>query len=154
MKLHTFFCTTLLTSTLYALGLSSPLVVHERRHNRYGLKRGARAEYDSIIQFGIALKQSNLDNGYDYILNISDPSSPHYGKLWKADDVRQTFAPTTESFKVVRAWLSSAGIEDVDERKGWLYFNTTAGHAENLMQSELYEHDEHETGAIRVGCDR
>jgi tripeptidyl-peptidase-1 len=86
-------------------------------------------------------------------MSVSHPSSPKYGKLWSAEDVRNTFSPSEESTEAVRNWLASAGIQDVEERRGWLVFETTIAHAEELMRSEYYEHQDLETGAIRIGCD-
>jgi tripeptidyl-peptidase-1 len=86
-------------------------------------------------------------------MSVSHPSSPQYGKLWTAEDVRNAFAPSKESIETVRSWLSDAGIEHVEETRGWLVFDTTIAHAEKMMQSEYYEHEDLETGAVRLGCD-
>ena len=87
-------------------------------------------------------------------MNISDPASPYYGKPWSATDVRETFSPSPESERVVRAWLADAGIEDVVEKRGWLSYNATIAHAESLMQSQYYEHGDHDSGSMMIGCDK
>jgi tripeptidyl-peptidase-1 len=86
-------------------------------------------------------------------MSVSHPSSPQYGKLWTAEDVRNAFAPSEESIETVRGWLANAGVEHVEETHGWLVFDTTIAHAEEIMQSEYYEHEDLETGAVRLGCD-
>lgn len=147
------FLSTLLSATALALPTEKSAVVHEKRYTHPGLRRGARVDGTSITKFRIALKQRNIENRYDYLMSISHPSSPKYGRLWTTEEVRGAFAPSGESVEAVRTWLSNAGIQDVEERRGWLEIQSTVGHVEKLMQSEYYEHEDHETGAIRMGCD-
>ena len=131
-----------------------PYVLHERRNALSVLPRGQRVQNDAVVIFHIALKQSNLENAYDYLLNVSHPSSPHYGKLWSNEEVRKTFEPAYESVDAVRAWLMGSGIKDVVESasKGWLSFETTVSHAEGLLQSQYYEHTDAQSGAVRLTC--
>ena len=87
-------------------------------------------------------------------MRVSHPSSPDYGRLWTSDDVREAFSSSEISVNAVTEWLTAAGIEGVRERKGWLVFETTMTRAEDLMQTEYYEHEEVQSGAIRLGCNR
>ena len=154
MKLHYQHLLYAFTAAVIAAPTEySPSILHEKRYVRPGLERGARIDGTSVTSFRIALKQRNLENGYDYLMSVSHPSSSNYGKLWTADEVRNTFAPSEESSEVVRNWLGNAGIKDIDEKRGWLVFETTIAHAEELLGSEYYEHEDLETGAIRIGCD-
>ena len=107
----------------------------------------------AVTSFRIALKQRNLDHAEEYLMSVSHPSSPQYGNLWTAEDVRDAFAPSEESIETVRSWLASAGIEQVEETRGWLVFETTIAQAESLLESEYYEHEDLETGAVRLSCD-
>ena len=109
---------------------------------------------ESVVTFRMGLKQSNLEHAYDYLMNVSHPSSPHYGRLWTPEEVRETFAPSKDSVDAVNTWLESAGIEDVVYRKGWVSFQTTVYHAEELLQSKYYEHEDLQTGDLRIGCDQ
>ena len=134
---------------------SSPSVIHERRrYAHHKLVQGQRVDGDSVVTFRIALKQKSLEHGYNYLLNVSHPSSPHYGKLWTAGQVRETFCPSEESIDHVRVWLVSSGIERVTDSRAWLSFETTIARVEELMESEYYEYEDHETGAIRIGCEK
>lgn len=127
--------------------------IHERRHGPTGLQRGQRVENHSITTFRVSLKQSNLEHGYAYLMNVSDPHSDGYGDLWPPERVHTTFAPSRTSVETVHDWLVSSGIRTVQEGKGWLSFETTVGHAEALLHASYYEHVA-EDGVVRVGCDR
>ena len=155
MRLQCVFFSALLVIVSSAEHLDSPYVLHEKRHAYTGLQRGQRVSEESVIPFRIALKQSNLEQAYEYLINISHPASPHYGRLWSHDDVRNTFAPHQHSVDSVWNWLEASGIEDIaeSESKGWLSFETTIAHAENLFRTQYHEHTESRSGAIRIGCD-
>jgi tripeptidyl-peptidase I len=144
----------LLSASLQTSFSTFTSIVHEKRHEFSGLERGARVDATSITKFRIALKQSNLDNGYDYLLNISHPSSPHYGKLWTPEEVRKTFAPDSQSIDAVRAWLGDHGITEVTERNGWLSFKSPVGSVESLIDAHYYEFDDFEGRGVRIGCDQ
>jgi len=104
------------------------------------------------MPFRIAIKQNGLEHGYDYLLNISHPRSPHYGKLWTPERVREVFAPSQSSIDSVRNWLLDSNVRDITEERGWFDFRTTIRHAEELFGSEYYEHEDDRSGAVRVGC--
>lgn len=55
-------------------------VVHERRAVIDPTK-GDRVPGDAVIPVRIGLKQSNLEDGYDAVMDVSDPASSNYGKL-------------------------------------------------------------------------
>lgn len=128
-------------------------VVHERRFADHTLHRGQRVDGTSITTFRIGLKQSNLEYGYDYLMNVSHPSSEHYGKLWSPEEVRKTFAPSQQSIEHVRNWLGSHGIESITEERGFLSFETTVADAERLFAAQYFEHRDHSADTMRIGCD-
>lgn len=60
---------------------SAKLIVHEKRNGdpHDWIKLGRAAE-DQVLPVRIGLKQRNLDNMYQYVLQVSDPSSLDFGK--------------------------------------------------------------------------
>jgi hypothetical protein len=69
-------------------------VVHERR-NTYPAGWTRRGELDNraILPMRIALSQSNLDKGHEWLMRVSHPGSEKYGRHWSAKEVAQAFAP-------------------------------------------------------------
>lgn len=69
-------------------------VVHERR-NTYPAGWIRRGELDNraILPMRIALSQSNLDKGHEWLMDVSHPGSEKYGQHWSAKEVAQAFAP-------------------------------------------------------------
>lgn len=130
-------------------------VVHERRYAESGLRRSKRVEPSSVMSFGLALKQQNLEYAYDYLLNISHPNSQHYGKLWTAEEVKKTFGPSQTSTDAVTRWLTSNGIEKITQDKGWLWFDSSVAHVEELLSTQYFEYEDiNNMDAIRIGCDQ
>ena len=129
------------------------LVVHEKRHAFAGLHKSHQLDPESIVKFHIGLKQSNLEHGYTSLLNVSDPQSSSYGKLWTAQQVQNFFGPSQDSSDTVWEWLSAAGVRDVEERRGWLSFEVPVAHVERLLDTKYYEHVGND-GAMRIGCDK
>lgn len=123
---------------------AAPRVVHEKRALP-ALGRGDRVDPDSIIPVRIGLKQSNLDSGYDRLMEVSHPSSENYGKHLSAAQVHDLFAPNEETLAAVKEWLIFAGVDASSTKgyvkKGWLAIDMPAWQAEDPLSTEYYEHD-------------
>ena len=135
---------------------SSPLVLHEKRldllNNPF---RTRRVDGETLLPIRIALKQRNLEHGYDHLMETSHPESPKYGQHWTADQVHDAFAPHKSSVQTIKSWLQSSGIleDEMVSRKGWLAFDIPASEAERLFSTKYFEHEDLQ-GNVRVGCDR
>ncbi|KAG0647548.1 Aorsin [Hyphodiscus hymeniophilus] len=149
----------LITSSILGIGFAAPNpaahVVHEKRGTAANLLR-RRVEPDALIPVRVGLKQSNLDSGYERLMEVSHPSSPNYGKHLSAEEVHSIFAPAEDAVNIVKDWLIQSGI-DVEsildyENKGWLAVDMPAHQAERLLHTEYYESD-HTDGRVRIGCD-
>jgi len=126
-----------------AVPSGSPSVVHESRsHVPRGWVPVRRAEPSMILPFRIGLAQPNLENIEAFLMDVSHPDSPNYGKHWTPARVAQTFRPTTEAVDTVRAWLEDSGIEldrvRLSPSGGWLNVNVTIQEAEELLGTEYY----------------
>ena len=72
----------------------APHVVHERRSAApHGWTKRSQVPSNAVLPMRIALKQNNLDRGYEYLDDVSHPASPNYGKHWSAKQIAETFAP-------------------------------------------------------------
>lgn len=105
----------------------------------------------------IGLLQRNIDDGPKYLLDVSDPDSPNYGKHWTTQQVIDFFQPGAETVQAVRGWLVNAGIAErrvtISENKAWVAFDATAHEAERLLHAEFHEYEDSVTGRVMPGCD-
>ena len=53
------------------------------------------------MPLSIALSQRNIEKGPEFLMGVSDPASPDYGKHWPAQTVADTFAPSQADIEVV-----------------------------------------------------
>lgn len=79
MIFNTIFLTALAAHVL-AAPRDLKRVLHERRAIIDPTK-GDRIDENSIIPIRIGLKQTNLETGYDAIMDVSDPQSDNYGNF-------------------------------------------------------------------------
>ncbi|KAF2664742.1 subtilisin-like protein [Microthyrium microscopicum] len=132
--------------------------LHEKRDLRPSkwVKRD-RIHRDHPLPVRIGLVQNNLENGYQYVMSVSDPQSPDYGKYWTPDQVHKAFSPSQESVDEVKAWLNRSGIATSrvvhSENKGWLAFDAYSHEAERLFNTKYTEYHHSETGDVRIGSD-
>lgn len=133
-------------------------VVHERRDQPpRNWARGHQLRGDTFLPVRIALAQNNLDKANEYLMDVSHPDSPNYGKHWTAQEVADTFAPSDITIRSVLRWLEEAGITSnrVTESKGrnWLQARLTVHEAERLLKTKYYEYTHAETGQVHVACE-
>jgi tripeptidyl-peptidase-1 len=68
-------------------------VVHEKREVQLDkwTRRNIKLNRDALIPMSIGLTQNNLDNGYDFLMDVSHPESANYGKHWSFEKVPSLF---------------------------------------------------------------
>ncbi|KAL9110497.1 MAG: hypothetical protein Q9227_005041 [Pyrenula ochraceoflavens] len=147
-----------------ALPSSSSHLVHEKRvTTSWQPVDGARPDNRILLPVRIGLTQSNLDEGHDLLMGVSDPKSEKYGKHWKLEDILSSaikiaskFRPAQNTIDTVQDWLRSSGIDldrlQLSGGENWIFFNATISEMEKLLHTE-YKVYKHESGQPHVGCD-
>ena len=133
-------------------------VVHERRDNLPShWKRSVKLPADAFLPMRIALTQRNLDQAYDFLMDVSHPESPNYGKHWSPKKVAETFAPSKEAYASVVDWLSEAGVVGSRVKQSqslnWIHADVTVAEAEGLLKTKFYEYTHSATGQVHVACE-
>ncbi|KAI1424911.1 protease s8 tripeptidyl peptidase [Xylaria sp. FL1777] len=120
-------------------------VLHEKRE-RHHPRLAKRAPEDSILPMRIGLKHNAeaTIRAEEWLMDVSHPSSPNFGKHWSQDQVIDAFRPSDASVEAVTGWLVDAGIARTrithSDNKLWLAFDATVKEAEKLLKTEYY-HD-------------
>lgn len=112
-------------------------VVHEKRDvPLQGLKGRQRIEQHALLPMRIGLRQNQHAevNAENWLMSVSDPLSPDYGRHWSQDEVIEAFKPSQETVDKVTAWLHSHGIFDFThtDNKMWFAFDTSVEKAESM----------------------
>ena len=81
----------------FAVPAPSTHVVHEKREVQLDkwTRRDIKLNRDAIIPMSIGLTQKNLDNGYDFLMDVSHPESANYGNHWSFKKVSYLHYSTT-----------------------------------------------------------
>lgn len=144
--------------SLAATALTSPRIVHERRDAApSGWRPVRRASAGLKLPLRIALTQPNLADLDDYLLEVSHPESPSYGKHWSAAKVAETFRPSPDAVKAVLDWLEDEGVDAHRVRlsKGgsWVHADVTVAEAESLLGAEYHVYQHGASGTEHIACE-
>lgn len=98
----------------------------------------------ATITLQIALKQSNIEGLRKKLMDISDHTSPNYGKWLSKEELEAYTTPSEETVRLVTAWLDSAGIPSSAvsyPAPDWLHADVSIPVAEKLLSAEysLYQ---------------
>lgn len=149
----------LLTATIAAPAPNSNRhVVHERRDRLpTHWNKNAKLHGDSIMPLRIALTQSNLDRADEFLMDVSHPESPNFGKHWSAKKIAETFAPSEEAVTSITNWLADYGIHSdrvkQSQSLNWIHVNMTVSEAEQLLKTKYYEYKHSLSDDAHVACD-
>lgn len=91
---------------LFSSVLASDYVVHERRHEHTGKRwtKVGQLDRNQVLPIRIGLKQSNLEHGHRWLMEVSDPESPRYGQHWTAEEVVDAFKPRYFTTAMILFW--------------------------------------------------
>ncbi|PNP40534.1 hypothetical protein TGAMA5MH_07531 [Trichoderma gamsii] len=149
----------LLSAVTVGAAPSTTSVTHERRnvHSHRHWEKRSRLEPHDVIPVRIGLSQRNLDQGHDFLMDISDPNSENYGKHWTAERITEMFSPSRDSVEAIREWLIGSGISEdrINHSLGyeWIHFDATVQEAEELLQTEYHVFQHGLESRSTVACD-
>ena len=131
-------------------------VVHEVRQPD-ARSRSARIPGHATLPLRIGLTQQNLDVAYERLSDLSDPSSPNYGKWLSAQEVHDFFSPSEEAVQAVMEWLIDGGVNASSivpsANKGWIAIDLLTQQVEELLETEFYEYSHPDAGHVGIGCE-
>lgn len=148
-------------AALAATAFASPIgISHSLHEKRSVVPRGWEKkdvlDRRAVLPMRVGLSQRNLDKGWQWLEEVSHPTSEKYGQHWTAKEVADAFAPSQDSVDAVKAWLSSAGISEdrikQSQSLNFLQFEATVDEAEDLLKTKYHVY-EHESGQPHVACD-
>lgn len=102
-----------------------------------GWTRIKSAEPTEKIKLRVSLKQQNLDQFYDSLLQVSTPNHPQYGKHYQGHELRSLLRPSDEASATAISWLQDNNVTDVQDDGEYLMFRTTVGTANTLLDTQF-----------------
>ncbi|KAK7699065.1 hypothetical protein SLS64_011979 [Diaporthe eres] len=102
-----------------------------------GWTRVQSADPTEKIKLRVSLKQQNLDQFYDSLLQVSTPDHPQYGKHYEGHELRSLLRPSDEASATAISWLQDNNVTDVQDDGDYLMFRTTVGTANTLLDTQF-----------------
>lgn len=102
-----------------------------------GWTRVQSAEPTEKIKLRVSLKQQNLDQFYDSLLQVSTPDHPQYGKHYEGHELRSLLRPSDEASATAISWLQDNNVTDIQDDGDYLMFRTTVGTANTLLDTQF-----------------
>ncbi|KAL3420668.1 Pro-kumamolisin [Phlyctema vagabunda] len=102
-----------------------------------GWKFVRAADSSEAIKLRLSLKQQNVENFYQSLLDVSTPEHERYGQHYEAHELRDLLKPTERTSTTVTNWLKSSNITAIQDDSDWILFRTTVGNANKLLDTEF-----------------
>jgi tripeptidyl-peptidase I len=95
------------------------------------------AQAAESITLRVSLKQQNLDEFYEKLLQVSTPDHPQYGKHYEGHELRSLLKPADEASATAISWLQDNNVTDILDDGDYLMFRTTVGTANKLLDTQF-----------------
>ncbi|TQV93604.1 hypothetical protein V2A60_004213 [Cordyceps javanica] len=133
-------------------------VVHEKRNApRQHYVRGEPADAAQKLPVQFALKQSNLEQGAQRLLDTSDPKSPNYGKHMTAQEAIDYYAADSQTINTVTDWLIKAGVPSkdivLDKTRTFINIESTVAKMEKVLQTRYHVYQSRLSGRDHIGVE-
>lgn len=126
-----------------------PLSLLEQITVPHGWSVAGNTNPDTILKMQIGLKQSNVKGLEQKLLDISNPSSPNYGKWLNKEQIDSYVKPDEASVNMVKNWLASHGIKDVTQSAvDWMEVKVPISAAEKLLNTKYSMYKDSKTGVV------
>lgn len=108
-----------------------------------GWQRLSAAPVDQQMDLHIRLKEQNMDQLQQRLLEVSNPEHADYGKHMTKAEVDALTAPTQETVDSVTKWLSSHGIDAGKVSSGFLTVSVSVDQAQKMLNTDygVYKHE-------------
>jgi len=89
----------------------------------------------NYIKLWVALREKNLDELENFVLDVSDPHSENYGQHLTLDELSEWIAADDKAVNGVVEWLHTEQIDEiyVSRTKNFISFETSIENAESLI---------------------
>lgn len=102
-----------------------------------GWTRSRCAQPDESVILRLSLKQQNLDQFYDNLMQVSTPDHPQYGKHYEGHELRSLLSPSQEASSTAISWLQDNNVTSIRDDGEYVLFRTTVATANKLLDTEF-----------------
>lgn len=96
-----------------------------------------KASGDQPIKLRVSLKQQNVDQFYEKLLEVSTPEHPKYGMHYEKHELRSLLQPTEEASTLAISWLQDNNITDIKDDGDYILFATDVDTANRMLRTQF-----------------
>lgn len=108
------------------------------------------------VQVRVAVAQRNIKQAEQWLLQISHPLSPLFGRHWEYQQVLDWFSPDPEATQAVVSWLQQSGVTSsqiAQTQDGSLVFNATIREMEDIFKTSYGLYGQDHNPQLYLGCE-
>ncbi|KAG9239574.1 putative Tripeptidyl-peptidase sed2 [Amylocarpus encephaloides] len=102
------------------------------------------ADEDETVKLRVSLKQQNVEDLYQKVMEVSTPDHAEYGNHYEGHELRSLLSPTEETSNVAISWLQDNNVTSIKDDSDYVLFTTSVEVANKLLDAEFswFKNDE------------
>lgn len=128
----------ILTSSVFASSTAATSDVFESLQQMpRGWSWAQSAKPDEPIKLRLSLKQQNLDQFYENLLQVSSPNHPRYGQHYEGHELRSLLKPSEEATSTAVRWLQENNVTSIRDDGDYIFLRTNVATANKLLDTQF-----------------
>lgn len=92
---------------------------------------------DESVKLRVSLKQQNVDDLYQKVMEVSTPDHSSYGKHYEGHELRSLLKPSEETSNVAISWLQDSNITAITDDGDYVLFSSSVETANKLLNTKF-----------------
>lgn len=92
---------------------------------------------DESVKLRVSLKQQNVDDLYQKVMEVSTPDHSSYGKHYDHIELRNLLKPSDETSNVAISWLQDSNITAIKDDGDYILFTSSVETANKLLNTKF-----------------
>lgn len=102
-----------------------------------GWKWAQNAQPEEPVRLRLSLKQQNLDEFYDSLMQVSTPEHPRYGQHYEGHELRSLLKPSDEATSTALRWLQENNVTSIRDDGDYIFLRTTVATANKMLDTQF-----------------
>ncbi|KAJ4391501.1 hypothetical protein N0V93_005119 [Gnomoniopsis smithogilvyi] len=95
------------------------------------------AQPEEPVKLRLSLKQQNLDEFYENLMQVSTPDHPRYGQHYEGHELRSLLKPSDEATSTAVRWLQENNVTSIRDDGDYIFLRTTVATANKLLDTQF-----------------
>lgn len=92
---------------------------------------------DESVKLRVSLKQQNVEDLYQKVMEVSTPDHASYGQHYEGHELRSLLKPSEETSNVAISWLQDSNITAITDDGDYVLFTSSVETANKLLNTKF-----------------